>query len=245
MSWYQPSVSTTWQWQLSGAINTSYEVDLYDIDLFDTPQSTIDDLHARGIKVICYFSAGSYEEWREDALDFPQEALGNDLSGWPGERWLDIRNEEIHAIMRERLDLAKTKGCDGVEPDNVDGYTNNPGFDFDANDQLAYNIFLAESAHERDLSIALKNDLGQIGTLIEYFDFAVNEQCHEYDECELLEPFIQAGKAVFNAEYNERYENEETLKLLCEDARLRSFQTLYLPSNLNDKFRVSCAVRNE
>ena len=57
--WYQPTVGTTWQWQLVGTINTSYAVDLYDIDLFDTPATLIASLQASEKRVICYFSAGS------------------------------------------------------------------------------------------------------------------------------------------------------------------------------------------
>ena len=32
-------------------------------------------------------------------------------------------------------------GCDGVEPDNVDGYVNDTGFDLTAGDQLDFNRF--------------------------------------------------------------------------------------------------------
>ena len=39
----------------------------YEIDLFDTAQDTIDALHAAGGYVICYVSAGSFEDWRPDA----------------------------------------------------------------------------------------------------------------------------------------------------------------------------------
>ncbi|CAF4598269.1 unnamed protein product, partial [Rotaria sp. Silwood2] len=41
-----------------------------------------------------------------------------------GEWWLDIHRIDIlRPIMRVRLDQAKTMGCNGVEPDNVDAYT--------------------------------------------------------------------------------------------------------------------------
>jgi len=89
-SWYRPSLDTSWQWQLSGVLNTSYAVELYDIDLFDTEQNTINTLHAQGKKVICYFSAGSYENWREDKESFDASVLGNNLNGWEGEKWLNI-----------------------------------------------------------------------------------------------------------------------------------------------------------
>jgi len=67
-NWWKPKASDklTWQWQLQGKINQSYNVDVYDVDLFDTPTSTIRSLQRKGIKVICYFSAGTYEGWRDD-----------------------------------------------------------------------------------------------------------------------------------------------------------------------------------
>ena len=118
---WQPVPGTSWQWQLMGDINTSHDVEMYDIDLFDTPQSIIDELHAEGRIVICYFSAGTYEDWRADAGDFPEAVLGEGLDEWPGERWLDIRQLDIlEPIMKARLELAVEKACDGVEPDNVD-----------------------------------------------------------------------------------------------------------------------------
>ena len=74
--------------------------------------------------MICYFSAGSYEAWRDDASQFPASALGDTLDGWEDERWLDIRDQGVLAIMETRIALASEKGCDAVEPDNVDNYTN-------------------------------------------------------------------------------------------------------------------------
>jgi len=47
----------------------------------------------------------------------------------------------------------------------------------------------------------MKNDLEQIPDLISYFDWELNEQCFQYNECDQLLPFIQAGKPVFNIEY--------------------------------------------
>ena len=201
-SWWQPSPGTSWQWQLTGEIDTNFDVQMYDLDLFDVPESTIAGLHLDGRVVICYFSAGSWENWRSDKDDFPPEVLGNNLAGWPGERWLDIRAlYAIRPIMGARLDLAAQKNCDGVEPDNVDGYTNNSGFPISYADQIAYNTWLADQAHQRGLSVGLKNDLDQIGDLLSLFDWALNEECNIYQECDLLFPFVQSGKAVFGVEY--------------------------------------------
>lgn len=198
---WQPAPGTSWQWQLSGAVDTSFDVAMYDIDLFDNDAATIQALRADGRVVICYFSAGSYEDWREDAADFPQSALGAPLDDWEGEWWLDITDETVRQIMTARLDLAAAKGCDGVEPDNMDGYANDNGLGLSADDQLDYNRFIADQAHARGLSVGLKNDVDQVEELVDRFDWALNEECHAYDECDLYDAFIEAGKAVFNAEY--------------------------------------------
>jgi hypothetical protein len=56
---------------------------------------------------------------------------------------VDIRSDAVKAIMQSRLDLAVSKGCDGVEPDNVDEYTNKNGLGITAADQIAFNTFVA------------------------------------------------------------------------------------------------------
>lgn len=234
---YQPAPGTSWHVQLTGTLQTEPKADLFILDLFDTPASTIAELQRRGTRVICYFSAGSHEDWRPDADEFPAEALGNALSGWPGEHWLDIRHSGVMEVLRRRLDLAVSKGCDGVDPDNMDGYTNDPGFPLTANDQRHFNRQLATAAHGKGLAVGLKNDLGQIAELVDYFDFAVNEQCHVYDECDLLAPFITANKAVFNIEYEQEYVDDAGARAtLCADAATRRFSTLILPHDLDGSF---------
>lgn len=233
-SWWVPAPGTSWQWQLNGEIDTSIAAEMYDIDLFDAPQAVIDELHADGRVVICYFSAGSWENWRPDADQYPVETLGKPLEGWEDERWLDIRQiETLSPILAYRLDLARQKGCDGVEADNMDGYINDTGFPLTPQDQLDFNIWIAEQAHARNLSIGLKNDLYQIPDLLPHFDWMLNEQCFEYEECSLLLPFIQAGKAVFGVEYN--LEPEQ----FCPQANAMNFDWLKKRLEL-DSFRVPC-----
>jgi len=94
------------------------------VDFFDTSVSTIQDIQLSGKKVICYFSAGSYESFRKDEDSFLAAELGKVLDGWENEKWLDIRSSNVHSIMKKRLDLSKEKKCDGVEHDNMDGYIN-------------------------------------------------------------------------------------------------------------------------
>lgn len=198
-----PPMATPWQWQLSGTVDQSVNVPMYDIDLFDNAASVVSSLHAKGRKVVCYMSAGTWENWRDDAGDFPAAVLGKGVAGWAGEKWLDVRQIDVLApIMEARMDLCLQKGFDAIEADNVDGYTNKSGFPLTGDDQLAYNKWLSSAAHARGLSIGLKNDLDQVAQLVSSFDWALDEQCFEYDECDLLAPFTKAGKAVFEVEYS-------------------------------------------
>lgn len=239
--WYRPGVNTSWHWQLSGTVNTDHAVDVYIIDLFDTPPALIERLHALGRKVICYFSAGSYELWRPDASHYAAADLGNTLTNHTDERWVDIRSARVRAILAARMELAATKGCDGVEPDNVDGYRNDSGFALSAQDQLAFNIWLANAAHRRGLAVALKNDVEQAAELEPYFDFAIIESCHHYRECDRLATFVAAGKPVFSAEYEEKYVRSARARAaLCREMRARQLRTLVLPVALDDAFRYSC-----
>ncbi len=198
---WQPRPGTGWQWQLSGRLDTSVKAPVYDIDGFTTSEGQVAALKTAGRRTICYVSTGAWEEFRPDAGAFPGELLGKG-NGWEGERWLDVRRTaELEPLMAKRFDMCRDKGFDAVEPDNMDGYRNETGFPLTAEDQLRYNRLIARLAHDRGLSVGLKNDLDQIPQLVGEFDFAVNEQCAQYHECEELTPFIAAGKAVFHVEY--------------------------------------------
>ena len=197
-SW-TPSAGLSWQIQFSGKMDTPFDVEAYDVDLFDTPDDVWDALSDR--KRICYVSFGSWEDWRDDADQFPEEALGAKLDGWPGERWLDYRLPAVKDLLAARLDVAVARGCDGVDPDNVDGYANQNGLGLRATDQLVFNRWFADEAHKRGLAVGLKNDLDQIEELVDWFDWQLNEQCFQYDECARLDPFLDADKPVLNIEY--------------------------------------------
>ncbi|MGE7386563.1 endo alpha-1,4 polygalactosaminidase [Streptomyces sp. NPDC004126] len=201
---WQPRPGTPWQWQLTGKLDTSVDVPVYDVDGFNTTKEQVAALKEQGRRTICYISTGAWEDFRPDAADFPDSLLGKG-NGWEGERWLDIRRTaELEPLMAKRFDMCRDKGFDAVEPDNMDAYRNDSGFPLTADDQLGFNRLIAKLAHDRGMAAGLKNDLDQIPQLVGDYDFAVNEQCAQYDECETLTPFIKAGKAVFHVEYELR-----------------------------------------
>jgi endo-alpha-1,4-polygalactosaminidase (GH114 family) len=235
---WKPEPGLSWQWQLMDPpVDMSIEADVYDIDLFDNDASVINTLHKKGRKVICYISVGSWEDWRPDKDQFPPKVLGNDYAGWPGERWLDIRQiDQLAPIMRARLDLCASKGFDAVEPDNIEIFNNNTGFPLTYQDQLDYALWLAQEAHMRGLAIGLKNAADQIPDLIDIFDFMIVEDYFYYDLYRDTLPFITAGKAVFAAEYTDMAIEFDSI---CQKAKKNSISVILKNRDL-DAFRDAC-----
>jgi hypothetical protein len=230
--WY-PSGQESWQIQLSSTPAAPFlHVKMIEVDGFDTPASTVAALHRSmpGRGVVCYIDAGTWENWRPDAGKFPKYLLGLEDGGWPGERWLNIARFQgtLSAIMRARVAMCRSKGFNAVDFDNVDSYTNDTGFPLTAANQLAYDVFLANTAHRLGLSVALKNDIEQIPELLPYFDFAIDEQCFEYADCLTsqnsgeygLNEFVTEGKAVFDIEYHRK------LSQFCSAAARDHFNAL-------------------
>jgi hypothetical protein len=243
---WTPQVTDQWEWQLGATtIDTKYDVKVYDIDMYDAlPANIISTLHGQGRVVVCYIDVGTAENWRADYGQFKPADLGNNVSGWPGEKWVDTRSTNVRNIMAARIADAKTRGCDGVEPDNVDAYQNNPGFPLTAATQLDYNRFIATTVHAQGLKVALKNDVDQLATLAPSFDFAINEQCHQYSECGGYSVFTNAGKPVFNAEYAKKYKSGSAQQTMCASAKAANLRTLVLSINLDDSYHYSCDTGN-
>jgi hypothetical protein len=242
---WHPALDSPWQWMIDHPLDLADPKDMgladaagvplvapapvvYDIDADDNSASTVATLHTQGKHVICYVDVGTWENWRPDAASFPGFVLGSG-NGWPGERWLDIRQLGVLGpIMRARLEGCRAKGFDAVEPDNVDGYSNATGFPLTAADQLAYDEFIAATAHALGLAVGLKNDVDQAIQLAPQFDFAVDEQCFQYHECDALRTaFVDAGKAVFEAEYS------LAPKAFCPSAARLGFNAASFPTALD------------
>ena len=240
--WKRYSPDTTWTWQLNGDTRLDYDANVYILDLFALTRSDdIARLHALGRDVICYFSAGTYEFWRPDSDLFSGVTLGNSHIGFADEKWLNFREPEVKKLMINRLNIANAIGCDGVELDNVDAFVNDTGFDITLEEQKSFFKLLANEAHRRNLTVALKNNVEILSDLASYFDLVINEECFEYNECTGYLPVVESGKPLFNAEYTQIHVNDlEARQELCEQSREMGFQTLILPLELDGSFRFSC-----
>lgn len=260
---WKPTPHTAWQWQISGdAFNAATDmiagVHMYDIDLFNNSAQVVTSIKQKDpqAKVICYMETGSWENYRPDASQYPSALLGKTLGGYPDEKFVDIRNinnpdsnsnqAKLRTIIRNRLQQCKDKGFDGIEPDLDDTYSYNTGFSISMADNVAFNKFVADEAHKRGLSIGLKNgsEKAFVQQMAPIVDWALNEQCFQYNECDALEQYIiGSGKAVFNAEYTQ--ERQQTISQVvanvCPKANAMNFDTIIKKSSSNlDATRTAC-----
>jgi hypothetical protein len=198
-----PDAGSTFAVQYGGKrLDAKVPADVYDVDGFDTKASTVAALHDKSRHVVCYIDVGTWENWRPDADKFPQSVLGHPDGHWPGERWLDIRQLAVlQPLMAARFRMCKAKGFDAVDPDNIDGYTNRTGFPLTARQQLTYDRWVASAVHSLGLSVAQKNDGGQINQLRGSFDWAVLEQCAAQGWCGTFTPYSKDDRLVVDIEY--------------------------------------------
>jgi hypothetical protein len=82
--------------------------------------------------------------------------------------------------------------------------------------------------------VALKNDPEQAKTLLPYFDWELDEECFNYDECDSFIPFIKAGKAVMEVEYDLDTSD------FCPQANKMNFNALKKHHDQVDAWRVAC-----
>jgi hypothetical protein len=190
----------SWFYQLTGMLQPHPD-SIYIIDMFDNTATTIQNLKVQNHTVICTISAGTLENWRPDASLFAPADIGRNVGASSSEKWLDTRSSSVRNLMLARLDLAKQKGCQGIDFDSVDGYENNSGFALSSATQLEYNQYLAFAAHDRELILTLNNVPDLANELSNVFDLAIAEQCFQFGECSKYQAFIQRGKPVLAVEY--------------------------------------------
>lgn len=146
---------------------------------------------APGLYNICYVNA--FQAQPEERAAWPADLLLRDADGevvndedW-NEPLLDIRTPAKRERVAERvgrwIDECATKGFDAVEPDNYDSYSRSHDL-LTADDATAFVALLSRHAHARHLAIGQKNTPELAGVRKRAgLDFAVAEECGEYDEC--------------------------------------------------------------
>jgi hypothetical protein len=168
---WQPTAGTTWQIEPSGAVSDlTHPADVFDVDLYDTPATTIKALKGNIKKTVYYFSAGSFEDYRSDKASFDASHRGSPLQGWPGEFWLDTKSPNVRSIATPRIKMAQDRGCDSLDPNNVDCCDNSNKLRPSPATTIDYMHYMANEAHYRRLSNCLKTTgsiFGDIPPIVE------------------------------------------------------------------------------
>jgi len=232
---WRPAVSASWQIQLVGTLDTALDVSVYEVDLFDTAQADMDELHAAGRRVICYVSTGTFEPWRSDAAAFPAAAVGNTVAAYPQEQWLDTRDATVRTAMTARLDRARDKRCDGVDLSTVSSGDADTGFSLTTADALAYARFLAAEVHGRGMSAGLGGAEGIAAELVPSFEWALTQGCLDAGTCGAFAAFVAAQKVVFAVEFG----TAADAATICPRVRQQGFNPL-IKNRSFDAFRVAC-----
>jgi hypothetical protein len=230
-----PTPGMSMQIQLSGELDDSLDVDLYDIDLHTNSASDFATLRRAGRFVACYFSAGTLEGWRGDGDGLPAAAIGNAHQQYPSERWLDVRSTAVRELMRNRIELAQSKGCDAIQPANLAVFAADSGLSVTRAENEEFARYLATTAHALGLSVAWSDEPNLFAGLEQVFDWGLAIQCIEFGRCEAWSTFRNAGKAVFVIEIGD----ESDANRVCQAAA-----DLGLPAIIKDNgytaFRVGC-----
>ena len=80
------------------------------------------------------------------------------------------------------------------------------------------------------------------------FDWSLNEECFFYAECRRERPFVEAGKAVFQAEYTDDWRRRgadrprAVARRVCARSQARGFSTL-IKRRVPDAGFVACPGR--
>lgn len=233
-NWWKPSAREPlrWQLQLQGDIVLIPGVNVYAVD-YTASQASINAAKAAGAKVMCYISAGSAENWRDDFQQFPKSVVGKAYEGWPGEWWLDTRNiQALAPIMRARIAACAEKGFDVLDPDNINGYENDTGFNITRWHSIEYIEWLANLAHEYGMAFSLKNAESLIPVVGEAVDMMQSESCFFYENCDSVKAMIDLNKPVFAVEYIEKISVQEFRSDICDLAKRVGFSMIHRDTEL-------------
>ncbi|MFC4453839.1 endo alpha-1,4 polygalactosaminidase [Deinococcus sonorensis] len=212
-----PRGKVGWDWQIGASSSSSIAVPagvtVMDLDGFTVSATKVAALKQQGIYTVCYMDMGSYEPWRPDSSRYPNSIKIQQDPDWPDEYFLDVTNvfkspSVLAPILIDRMKLCKSKGFDALEPDNLQNDENVSGGRITRQQQLDFNGWIADRAHENGLAVLQKNGPDQIlqrdrtgKMMVEKFDGILNEQCQEYGECSALGEYTRRGKLALDAEY--------------------------------------------
>jgi hypothetical protein len=226
---YVPPADVSWDARLDDAVDIAEDVQLFYLDPAWQPASDLAALHAAGRHYLCYLSAGTYEDFREDAEEFPANVIGNPLVDFPRERWVDVRSSAVREIMARRVTELAAKGCDGVPPSSLAVHAAETGFGLTESDALDYSRWLAERIHAAGMSAGLAAPAALSAELWPTFEFGLAIDCLEGSQCAEFDVFTRAGKPVLHVEFGDA----ESAAIVCKSSEALGFVPLVTDPSFN------------
>jgi hypothetical protein len=177
-----PPSGTDWDYQLGASRPVPDHVGIVERDRRATPLAGKYDIcYVNGFQTQADEKAFWHRHW---SLVLKRDGTPVVDSVW-GEWLLDIRTagqrSALAAIMGRWTDRCAKDGYQAVEYDNLDSFSRSHGL-ITTSETKAYASLLVGRAHDAGLAAAQKNRAGWDGTTVG-FDFAIAEQCAQYDEC--------------------------------------------------------------
>jgi hypothetical protein len=211
------------------------------------PSPVVAAIHAAGHYSICYVEACAYQEGFPDDANFATAdygGVGNEatqMQGYADEFWFDLTGFKnyvagqpstlsgaalnVAAGLDDRFARCKLEGQDAVEPDDLDGYTNQSQsgvtpWSMVRADSAGFERWLSYDIHANGLAAFQKNDPANASADAPLFDGMIIEECNFYnDPCAGSSgdatAYLAAGKPVLNAEYSQ--DGETTAKFCTKD----------------------------
>jgi endo-alpha-1,4-polygalactosaminidase (GH114 family) len=239
--WWKPVNGVSFDWDLDDLnAQDHFEADVVDVDAFTTSAEQVAALHAQGKKVIAYISVGTLENDRPDAGLLPKEVIGKVYPEWTEEKWVDIREpEKLKPWLNSRFRMIINKGFDAIEPDNLDSFDNETGFNITESDTRRYCDFLISLAHQNGLGIGQKNVPGLASDFAAKFDWLLTEDAFEQGWQEQVKPFIDLKKPVFSVEYTDMTTEATFENIFCPKAKVLKVYAVLKRRDL-DKWSFAC-----
>lgn len=243
-AWLLPPKGGYFDYQLGGDYPPAVGVVVVARDWFaGTPEP--------GVYNICYINAFQTQppdgDTRPDVREGWPAAVVSSFEDpdWPGEYVIDLSSPQLRAtaaaFVGSMIDTCAQKGFDAVEFDNLDSYTRFDSLPFGQAEALDYAATITAAAHAKNLAVAQKNTAeltkqqarDQVG-----FDFAVVEECAEYDECRGYEDLY--GIRILSIEYTVDGMNEACRQFGAPVPVVRRDRDLVTPADPSYQFQKSC-----
>jgi hypothetical protein len=242
--WALPPIGAYFDYQLGGDYPPAAQVGIVTRDWFAGTSEP-------GLYNICYVNA--FQTQPPDGDDRPDEREGwpaqvvlpNEDPAWEGEYVIDLSTPQHRAAaaghVEAMIDTCASKGFAAVEFDNLDTYSRFDDLPFGLSETLDYAAQLTTYAHEQGLAVGQKNtvELSPEQSLdIIGFDFAVVEDCAEFDECAAYKQ--RYGPLVLYIEYTREGMVEACLQALGPNPVVYRDLGLSTPDDPDYAFEVFC-----